>query len=102
MFSTRVDGISEEERHFRKEWDRYKTVCRLPYLISASIAACNPLTQPSHFTPRIQNVKMGAEANTDKPHSHHALPKDIPEDEGLRNKAAPGVCTPSSPHRSRY
>jgi hypothetical protein len=36
---------------------------------------------------------MGAEANTDKPHSHHALPKDIPEDEGLRNKAAPGVCT---------
>ncbi|KAF1912166.1 hypothetical protein BDU57DRAFT_523569 [Ampelomyces quisqualis] len=34
---------------------------------------------------------MGAEANTDKPHSHHALPKDIPEDDGLRNKAAPGV-----------
>jgi hypothetical protein len=36
---------------------------------------------------------MGAEANTTKPHSHHAIPKDIPEDAGLKNKAAPGVCT---------
>lgn len=38
---------------------------------------------------------MGAEANTDKPHSHHAIPKDIPEDKGLKNEAAPGVCTTS-------
>jgi hypothetical protein len=41
---------------------------------------------------------MGAEANTSKPHGHHAIPKDIPEDEGLRNKAAPGVSTT----RERY
>ncbi|KAF1850242.1 FMN-linked oxidoreductase [Cucurbitaria berberidis CBS 394.84] len=34
---------------------------------------------------------MGVEANTDKPHSHHAIPKDIPEDDSLRNKAAPGI-----------
>lgn len=26
MVSTRVVGLSEDERHFRKEWDRYKTV----------------------------------------------------------------------------
>lgn len=36
---------------------------------------------------------MGAEANTDKPHSHHAIPKDIPEDKGLKNEATPGVRT---------
>jgi hypothetical protein len=36
---------------------------------------------------------MGAEADTEKPHSHHGLPKDIPEDPGLRNTAAKGVCT---------
>lgn len=43
---------------------------------------------------------MGAEADTDKPHSHHATVKDIPEDkkssqvakeDELRNKAAQGV-----------
>jgi hypothetical protein len=34
---------------------------------------------------------MSVEANTDKPHSHHATLKEIPEDDGLRNKAAPGV-----------
>jgi hypothetical protein len=39
----------------------------------------------------ITHATMGAEANTDKPHAHHALPKDIPEDDGLRNHAAPGV-----------
>jgi hypothetical protein len=43
-------------------------------------------------------AKMGAEADTDKPHSHHAIPKDIPEDKGLKNEAAPGVCTPLSIH----
>jgi len=44
---------------------------------------------------------MGIEADTDKPHSHHAIAKDVPEDKNskqvpkqdeLRNKAAPGVC----------
>jgi len=35
---------------------------------------------------------MGAEANTDKPHSHHAIPKDIPTEDHLKNYAAPGVC----------
>ncbi|KAI4607031.1 hypothetical protein J4E83_009786 [Alternaria metachromatica] len=43
---------------------------------------------------------MGIEADTDKPHSHHAIAKDIPEDKNseqvpkqdeLRNKAAPGI-----------
>jgi len=37
---------------------------------------------------------MGAEANTDKPHSHHAILKDIPDDKSLKNEAAPGVCAP--------
>jgi hypothetical protein len=45
---------------------------------------------------------MGAEADTEKPHSHHAIAKDIPEDKNsdqvakqdeLRNKAAKGVGT---------
>jgi hypothetical protein len=44
---------------------------------------------------------MGLAADTDKPHSHHAIAKDIPEDKNseqvpkhdeLRNKAAAGVC----------
>lgn len=44
---------------------------------------------------------MGAESDTAKPHSHHAIAKDVPEDkksdqvakqDELRNKAAPGVC----------
>jgi hypothetical protein len=48
---------------------------------------------------------MGAEADTEKPHSHHAIAKDIPEDKNseqvpkrdeLRNKAAAGVCIYSS------
>ncbi|KAL1596918.1 NADH-dependent flavin oxidoreductase [Nothophoma quercina] len=34
---------------------------------------------------------MSAKANTDKPHSHHALPKDIPTEGHLRNIAAPGI-----------
>jgi hypothetical protein len=47
---------------------------------------------------------MGAN-DDEKPHSHHAIAKDIPEDkhsdkvakqDELRNKAAPGVCTPIS------
>jgi hypothetical protein len=47
---------------------------------------------------------MGAEADTDKPHSHHAIAKDVPEDKNsdqvskedeLRNKAAKGVREPS-------
>lgn len=52
---------------------------------------------------------MGIEADTDKPHSHHAIAKDIPEDKNsdqvpkhdeLRNKAAPGVCIHPNPMRS--
>jgi hypothetical protein len=44
---------------------------------------------------------MGAEADSQNPHSHHAIAKDIPEDKNseqvpkqdeLRNKAAAGVC----------
>jgi hypothetical protein len=37
---------------------------------------------------------MGAEANTDEGHSHHAIPKDIPTEDHLRNIAAPGVREP--------
>lgn len=37
------------------------------------------------------HATMSVDANTQKPHGHHALPKDIPEDDGLRNHAAPGV-----------
>jgi hypothetical protein len=48
---------------------------------------------------------MGDQADTEKPHSHHAIAKDIPEDKNskqvpkqdeLRNKAAAGVCIHSS------
>jgi hypothetical protein len=35
---------------------------------------------------------MGEQADTDKPHSHHALPKEPVTDPGFVNKAAPGVC----------
>lgn len=34
---------------------------------------------------------MSAKANTDKPHSHHGLPKEIPTEDHHRNIAAPGV-----------
>jgi len=34
---------------------------------------------------------MGLEADTDKPHSHHALVKEVEGEDTLRNKAAPGV-----------
>jgi hypothetical protein len=48
----------------------------------------------SFLTPAILIiVNMGAEADTDKPHSHHALPKEPVTDDTLANKAAPGVCS---------
>jgi 2,4-dienoyl-CoA reductase-like NADH-dependent reductase (Old Yellow Enzyme family) len=34
---------------------------------------------------------MGEQADTDKPHSHHALPKEPVTDPGFVNKAAPGI-----------
>lgn len=46
----------------------------------------------SNHTQNDPNFNMSVEANTEKPHSHHAIAKDIPEDPGLRNTAAKGVC----------
>lgn len=81
-----------EGRHSRKELEGIKSleISSLYFRINCSLHTSRHirLFPSSHTT-----AKMGAEANTDKPHSHHAIPKDIPEDKGLKNEATPGVRT---------